>query len=206
MNNHLALVQPELFTIKTSPSRKCRTAPDDKNQQFTPRPIAQFACAVFGEQIDLDPTSSIIANEAICARRIYTIEDDALVQSWEAPTLFLNPPYGAGVIGPMIDKFLKELPGIGQAIVLVNSSTSTGWYQSLLQRCDRCLFPSRRINFWTAEGCPEDQANRLIYQTTPPGGNRYDQSLFYFGRNVEAFDHHGREIGTTMFRPMAEVI
>jgi hypothetical protein len=188
-----AASQGQLFALGSS--RKYRTAPNDKNQQFSPRWIADFARTVFGGSIALDPASSPIANEAIAAAKIYTIADDALSQSWEVGTLFFNPPYGAGLIGPMIAKFLEELPGIDQAIVLVNSSTCAGWYQSLLQQCDRFLLPKRRISFWTAEGCPAGEDDRAEYQTNPPGGNRFDQTLFYFGPNVRAFEEYGGPIG-----------
>jgi DNA N-6-adenine-methyltransferase (Dam) len=201
---NIAARQPDLFPVSNistiSKSRKFRTAPTDKNQQFTPRWVADFAVGVFGQSIDLDPTSSPIANESIRAQRIYTAQDNALTQSWQSDTLFFNPPYGAGLIGPMIDKFLEELPGIGQAIVLVNSSTCARWYQSLLQAADRVLLPRRRINFWTAEGCPIDDT-REQYQTTPPGGNQYDQSLFYFGRNTGEFERLGASIGTVYAQP-----
>lgn len=195
--NTAARQSQSLDIFPTSPAkfRKSRTAPSNKNQQFTPRWVADFARNVFGAAIALDPTSSPIANESIAAAKIYTIDDDALTQSWQAETLFFNPPYGAGLIGPMIAKFLEELPGIGQAIVLVNSSTCAKWYQELCRACDRMLLPSRRINFWTAEGCPDSESEREAYQTNPPGGNQYDQTLFYFGPNTRAFEQYGASIG-----------
>jgi ParB family chromosome partitioning protein len=162
-------------------SRLSRVAPANTNEQFTPGWMASLVRLVFDGEIDLDPASCAIANEAIRARRFFTVEDDALVQSWEAKTLFFNPPYGRGLIGPMVDKFISELPNIGEAIVLVNSATTTNWYHQLLSHCDAFALPDQRINFWTAEGCSEDLANRLSYQQFPPGGNRYDQTLFYFG-------------------------
>ena len=173
-----------------------RVAPSNKNEQFTPTWIAHFARAVFGESIELDPTSSTIANEAIQAERIYTAEDNALIRSWEAKTLFFNPPYGRGLIKPMIDKFIEELPNIDQAIVLVNSTTTTKAYQSLLGSCDRFLLPSARINFWNTETAPIEGAARRRYQNKPAGGNQYDSTLFYFGDRVEAFEREGLLFGT----------
>lgn len=176
-----------------------RIAPSNKNEQFTPIWVADFVRDVFGGSIDLDPASCLLANEVVQARRIYTIDDDALTQSWAAKSVFFNPPYGSGLIAPMISKFISELPNIDQAIVLVNSATTTRWYQSLLQRCDAFLMPSARINFWTAEGCPENWSLKLDYRSNPPGGNRYDQTIFYFGGNVHRFVDGGKSIGTVAF-------
>lgn len=173
-----------------------RVAPQNKNEQFTPVWVANFSRNVFGEEIELDPTSCLLANEVIQARRIWTIEDDALAQSWAAKSVFFNPPYGSRLIPPMINKFVEELPNIDQAIVLVNSSTSTRWYQALMRRCDVFLMPNSRINFWSAEGCPTSPIDLQSYRSNPPGGNRYDQTIFYFGGNAHRFVDHGKAIGS----------
>jgi hypothetical protein len=188
-------------TLIQFPKPADRVPPSDKNQQFTPGYIADFARSVFGRGIELDPTSSVIANEVIKADRIYTEADDALTQDWQTSTLFFNPPYGAGLIGPMIDKFLDELDKIDQAIVLVNSSTNVGWYQALVAQCDRLLLPDHRIQFWTAEGRPEDESQRAIYQQNPPGNNRYAQTIFYFGHNADLFDAECGPIGKSLSAP-----
>jgi hypothetical protein len=175
-----------------------RVPPADKNQQFTPGYIADFARSVFGCGIELDPTSSPIANEVIQADRIYTEEQDALAQDWTADTLWFNPPYGVGLIGPMIAKFLEELPKIGQAIVLVNSSTNVEWYQALIRHQSRMLMPAHRIQFWTAEGLPSDPASREAYQAKPKGNNRFCQTIFYFGPNVDRFDTLAADLGVSL--------
>lgn len=189
----MAAQQATLFPAGNYISR--RVAPADKNQQFTPSWIADFARGVFDGGIELDPTSSAIANESIGAARFYTADDDALTRSWAAKTVFFNPPYGRRLIGPMIAKFIQELPDIDQAIVLVNSGTTTAWYGALLKHCDAFLLPRRRISFWTAEGCTSDPSQRLEFQRDPPGGNRYDQTLFYFGSNHGRFALLGSDFG-----------
>lgn len=50
------------------------------------------ARAVLGE-FELDTASCALANERVRARRIYTIEDDALRLQWKAATAWFNPPY-----------------------------------------------------------------------------------------------------------------
>lgn len=134
----------------------------------------------------------------IQADRFFTEEQNGLAQDWTADTLFFNPPYGAGLIGPMIAKFLEELPRINQSIVLVNSSTNVEWYQALVRCKDRMLLPGHRIQFWTAEGLPTDPASREAYQTKPKGNNRFAQTLFYFGPNVDRFDALAADLGVSL--------
>jgi hypothetical protein len=175
-----------------------RIAPADKNAQFTPSPWLDFAREVFGAAIELDPASCEIANEVVKAKRFYSASDNAFLHDWRAKTVWFNPPYSNGLIEPMIDKFINSLSRIEQAIVLVNSSTSAAWYQALCGHCDAMLMPNRRINFWTTEGCPSDLAARARYQASPPGSNRYDQSLFYFGENHSRFASFSGGLGAVM--------
>lgn len=195
MSNQLLLIEQPPTISTRSKAKKARVAPNDKNQQFTPTPIVDFARDVFGQPIELDPTSSEIANEVVKAERFFTIEDDALAQDWTASTLWFNPPYGRGLIKPMIEKFIAELPNIEQAMVLVNSSTCSTWYQSLARNASAILHPDRRIQFWSAEGLPEDEVDRAEYQASPKGSNEYDQTLFYFGRRSDLFAIIGSEFG-----------
>lgn len=176
-----------------------RVSPADKNQQFTPAPIVRFAREVMGS-IELDPASSRIANQVVKADRYFTAETDCLTQSLYCNTMFFNPPYGAGLIAPMIEHFVEQwdCEQIGQAIVLVNSSTSAVWYQSLLQRCNRLLLPRKRLQFWNAESMPKDLEQRYQYFERPKGKNRYDSTIFYFGPNTEKFEFSGRSIGVTL--------
>ena len=193
-NQFLLIEQPPTISTR-SKAKKSRVAPNDKNQQFTPTPIVNFARDVFGQPIELDPTSSAIANEVVKAKRYFTIEDDALTQDWTASTLWFNPPYGRGLIKPMIEKFIAELPKIKQAMVLVNSSTCSTWYQSLARNASAILHTDRRIQFWSAEGLPEDEDDRAEYQANPKGSNEYDQTLFYFGFRSDLFARLGSEFG-----------
>jgi hypothetical protein len=189
--------RPEKF------QRSERVEPIDKDEQYTASPLPRFARLVFGAEIDLDPCSSATANLVIQAGHYYTKEQNALELSWAASTLWFNPPYKRRLIDQLIDKFLEERSGIGQAMVLVNSSTCAGWYQKLVSRCDRMLLPRKRQQFWSVEGLPEDEVDRLAYWQTPPGKNQYDQTVFYFGPNTQNFDRLGGAFGSTMASPFS---
>ena len=124
-------------------------------------------CKEFLGAIDLDPYSCEIANKTIGAVNIYTRKDDALTQDWTSfNRKWVNPPYSAGLIGKAIAKTLKY-SHIGETLLLVNTSSSSKWFQSCMEKCAAYLHPSKRINF--------DSPFRNSK------GNRYDQTLFYFG-------------------------
>lgn len=62
------------------------------NEHYTPPDIIEGVRAVLGS-IDLDPASCEVANTIVKAKKIYTKEDDGLVQDWLG-RVFLNPPGG----------------------------------------------------------------------------------------------------------------
>lgn len=65
------------------------------NEWYTPSWIVKMIHEVLG-QVDLDPASSLVANQRIKAKRIFTQNDDSLNLTWstEPQTIYLNPPGG----------------------------------------------------------------------------------------------------------------
>lgn len=155
------------------------------NEKYTPPNWIEFVTEVFGRDIELDPSSCEEANQIVKAQRFYTIDDDALVQSWESETLFLNPPYSMPEIEKFSIKLLAEINDIGEFVMLVNACTETSWFQAVANQCDRLLFPSIRINFWSPGGDPNNIK----------GGNEYRQCLLYKGPNIERFTQLGQKLG-----------
>lgn len=124
-------------------------------------------CREFLGGFDLDPFSNAIANKTIKANHIFTIEDNGFNQDWSSfQTKWINPPYSKPLIEMAIAKTL-DYAHIGETLLLVNSSTSTKWFHSCMSACTAYLHPYKRINFDSP------------YRTSK--GNRYDQTLFYFG-------------------------
>ncbi len=58
----------------------------------SPPEVAGITTAFFGGSIDLDPASSSYANELIGARRFFTPQENGLLQTWKAKTVYLYPP------------------------------------------------------------------------------------------------------------------
>lgn len=142
----------------------------DSNDWHTPAKYIEAAKAALG-RIDLDPFSSAKANETVQAARFFTVADDALGDTpWNAGTLFMNPPYGKGVMDAAINRFLTEWTQrhFQEAIVLVNNATETQWFQSLMSECAAVCFTDHRIAFVSPDNKQES-------------GNTRGQAFFYFG-------------------------
>ena len=76
------------------------------------------------------------------------------MQSWEAVSVFMNPPYTAPscyMVNTFVDKFFDEEFMAG--IVLVNNATETHWFCSAASaRPTQVCFTDHRISFWNADG------------------------------------------------------
>jgi phage N-6-adenine-methyltransferase len=161
--------------------------PRDADSWFTPDTYLDSVRAVFGGKIDLDPFTSEKANEIVAARHIYTLEKSAFDHDWKhgkTTTVFMNPPYSAGLCGRAINRFLDqfEAKNFSEGIVLVNNATDTRWFNALVKHCSAICFTDHRISFWNA-----DRKN--------VSGNTRGQAFFYFGGKIakfqKTFEKHG---------------
>lgn len=124
----------------------------DSGSWYTPAKYIELARSVMGT-IDMDPFSCEEANRVVKAKRFFTEKDNALDKDWNAvgrSTLWVNPPYGRGIIDKCIDKVIVEYRkgGISQAIVLVNNATETAWFQELSREASALCLVSKRIAFY----------------------------------------------------------
>lgn len=148
---------------------------------YTPDHILQSVKNIF--TIDLDPASSIIANQTVGAKKFYTKEDDGLSKPWSG-NVFINPPYTRGVMPGFAEKLLNEYNNgnIQQGIILVNAVIDTKAGQLLLNNCDAVCFIAGRLQF-KRNGENTRSSNTL------------GQMVCYFGDNsrlfINEFDQHG---------------
>ena len=145
----------------------------EKNEWYTPSHIIELVKQCLDE-IDLDPASCLEANKQVNAKKYFTIEDDALEQSWDCKTLYMNPPYSNGNITKFTNKFLYELPCIDEAIILVASFPETNWCQKFLIKCNALCFIKGRVGF--------KNSNKVITQMP-----RWGNIIFYFGNQPKKF-------------------
>ena len=98
---------------------------------LTPPAVIERVLRVFAPGgIDLDPCSD--AAHSVPAAHYYTAEQDGLSRDWFG-LVYVNPPYGHGVIGQWVNKLVGEY-GAGRvtaAIALLPARTDTRWWRRL---------------------------------------------------------------------------
>lgn len=146
----------------------------DGDEYGTPAVYVEAARMVLGS-IELDPASNAYAANVVRAERFWTKADNALTRDWAAKTAWMNPPYSNRLIQSFIEIWLEHIADgrLKSGIVLVNSSTETAWFQSLLEASTAYCFLDHRIAF-ELDGVPNS-------------GNRYAQACFYFGPEMGKF-------------------
>lgn len=152
-------------------------SPRNSNAWFTPARYIAAARMVLGE-IDLDPFSDEAANRIVKAKRILTVEDDALVADWgKIRTVWMNPPFGKDCRAA-VEKFVEEFErgSFQTGIALVNNATETRFFQLMLHAARAVCFTNHRISFWNSDG-------KVI------SGNTRGQAFFFFAKSpgVKAF-------------------
>jgi len=146
----------------------------DSDDWHTPLWCIDAARAVMGS-INLDPFSSNQANMRVKADEIYTEADDAMTMNWhQVDTLWMNPPYGKGIMQKAVDKLLEERPKYAQAVVLTNAATDTIWFDTMRKAATSVCLTKGRISF-------EDAGGKKV------SGNTKGQAFFYFGENADKF-------------------
>ena len=145
---------------------------DDSYEWYTPLPILEAARTVLGG-IDLDPASSETAQEAVKATRYFSLTEDGLTQEWKG-SVWLNPPYNMPHIENFVGKLIAEYEAgrTTQAIILINNSSDTAYFQRLLSRFPAC-FTKGRLKFYNPQ--------REQMQT------RQGQTFFYLGASPQVF-------------------
>lgn len=124
----------------------------DKNSWYTPEKYIKSVSCVLGE-IELDPFSCRNANKVVQAKRYYTKDDNALDRDWTG-SIFMNPPYGRGIMDKSIEKLIEQYSRLNfnNAVVLVNSATDTKWFHKVVDYSKALCFTNHRISFYNDDG------------------------------------------------------
>lgn len=180
--------KPERIYPLTAANHAVSLDPDyDGDEWYTPRQYITAARTLMGD-IDLDPASCEEAQEAVCAARYLTKEDDALRDDirWHG-RVWLNPPYSTPLIRYFVAKLIAEYEAgnVTEAVILTNNSSDTGWFHDLLSRYPAC-FTRGRVQFWRPD--------------SDTFGARQGQTLFYLGDEIATFVDVFSEFGQVVIK------
>ena len=150
----------------------------ESTEWYTPPEYIEATKAVLGG-IDLDPASSIAAQEIVQADHYFTLHEDGLSQDWYG-TVYLNPPYSTicGRSNQEIrsQKLIQEYAAghITEAILLVKSALGYVWFENLWDKYPVC-FARELIRFIRPDGTAE-------------GKDKLGSAFFYLGNNLTRFE------------------
>jgi ParB family chromosome partitioning protein len=124
-------------------------------EKYSPPEIIEAARATMGG-IDLDPASSMLANERVKAEFYFDESDDGLLREWHynmrPARVFMNHPFGRKRNAAWINKLIAEYESgrVSQACCITYACTSEAWFTPLLQRPQCFLIP--RTNYYLPNG------------------------------------------------------
>jgi len=150
-------------------------------EYYTPSHIIELAREVM-TGINLDPFSSLEANQRVNADRIFTEQDDGLKQQWQG-NVWMNHPFGREMNKKAIQKLVSEYENgnVTQACCITFAATSEGWFRLLLSY--PMCFIHGRTNYYLKDG-------------TLKKGVTKGSVVTYLGKDIEKFKEVFSKIGT----------
>ena len=160
--------------VQATVTQHFRTQFTGEQEWYTPLVYIEAAKLVMGG-IDLDPASSVNAQETVQAAHFFTAEANGLAQEWHG-RVWLNPPYTQPFIEQFMSKLVTEyaLGHVREAIALTHNYTDTAWFHTTEAIAARICFTKGRIRFLDPTGKP----------AAPTQG----QAFFYLGTHPELFE------------------
>lgn len=157
-----------------------RKAVTETKDWCTPPSIVESVRRVFGGVIDLDPCSN--PHSVVGAKTNYSLpEYDGLLESWDFPTIYVNPPYGADKLrGTRIAHWFARMAEAAAAgsnvIALVPVATNTGHWKRYVYPIASaiCFLYQPRVRFF-------------IDGREDPKGAPMSCALIYYGDDFESF-------------------
>lgn len=157
----------------------------DRNEWYTPELYLRTVNEVIGG-IEFDPYSDEVANRTVKAKEFFTKETPIHAPWPQVRTVWMNPPFGRGLIDMCVDRFLVEYFRQNfEAIVLTNNATETQWFQELLACATSICLTNHRIAFVSTDG-------------KKVSGNTRGQTFFYFGNEPDCFKYFFKEFGSVL--------
>jgi hypothetical protein len=110
---------------------------------LTPAYVLEPVRALFGGSIGLDPCTEV--DNPVGASAFYAPPVDGCAMPWDAPSVFVNPPYGE-VRERWVERCVDE-GRLRKVVLLIPSSTETRIVQLALSTCTSVVFIKARLMF-----------------------------------------------------------
>ena len=163
----------------------------------TPPSIVESVRKVFGGSVSLDPCSNPFS--LVGAEREYILPDhDGLAESWDFPTIYVNPPYGSDKergtrIAHWFARMAEATRNGSQVIALVPVATNTGHWKKYVYPVATaiCFLYQPRVRFF-------------IRGIEDPKGAPMSCAVIYYGDDLESFSSEFCKHGAVL--PLGEVV
>jgi hypothetical protein len=180
-----------------------RTVISDNKDWCTPKNYVAAVRECFGCDISLDPCSN--RHSIVRAETAYALPDkNGLLESWDFPTIYVNPPYGADrVAGTTIKHWLRRCAEAhsqfgSEVLALVPVATNTGHWKLYVWGAATAVafLYDTRLKFLVrgkdgGKGAPMSCA--MVYWGRHE--RRFSEVFTKFGAVVGLSHLHGKQIG-----------
>jgi phage N-6-adenine-methyltransferase len=97
---------------------------------------------------DVQPWPDLVLNPQPPRRWQQQIDGrDGLTQLWQNMRVFMNPPYGRGVLEQAMAKAASERDSADIIVALIPANTDTGWWHDYVKPYATVYFLRRRVKF-----------------------------------------------------------
>lgn len=176
------LLQPSLFDSEETGWDDLLTSEVMAGDFYTSALLVPAITVSLGGTIWLDPASCKEANANLKARNFFGVREDGLRQSWDVPSVYINPPFGQWRLWvPKILAEWNQRSALRDMIVMAPSRATTSHeFHPLLSYANAVFWPRGRYAFKGPLAASPDEGH----------------FLFYFGLETGKFCDAFREFGT----------
>ena len=156
-----------------------------RNDWNTPPHIVRAVKDAFGGTIDLDPCSNPTSQVGATINLSRETGHDGRAVPWTG-NVFVNPPYGGGLLVPWVHKAAREASRGAKVILLIPAAVGNKWWHEPggpWSAGTRICFISGRLSFLENDvpkkGNPSDSA--LVYYGSEDGADQFERKVSHLG-------------------------
>ena len=118
-------------------------------------------------QFDLDPCAT---SETAKCEKYFTEYENGLLQDWSGRSVFVNPPYGRGVVNWVKKAYEEGLKPHTTVVCLLPSRTDTKWWHNYCMKADEIYFVKGRLKFGNSKNAAPFPSAVVVFRGPPIEG------------------------------------